>query len=479
MESFGPEGRALKEKKVVPRGEIQRGLPIFEGNMNWEQLLSAKRWGSEHKYIANSVDARSEFQRDYDRIIFSSPFRRLQNKTQVFPLPGSVFVHNRLTHSLEVASVGKSLGRIFYNQLKEQEPDLDTRLPLISEIGDIVAGACLAHDLGNPAFGHSGESAISHYFTDGPGQAFQKTVTEQQWNDLIKFEGNANALRILTHPLAGKGLGSFALTYSTIASIVKYPCASPAGHNKSNIHTKKYGFFQSEEESFQKIAVELGLHNVQESPLIYKRHPLVYLVEAADDICYNIIDLEDALRLKILSYDEVEKLLLPLCNDDRMPGTLSRIDDMDAKAGYLRARSINALVKQCSALFFKEQEAILNGTFNAALIDLIDEPYRSIMKDIAQISTKKIYNYSSVVQIEVAGYKVMEGLLEEFIPAYLQNNSHYHQKLVQLIPKQFYTENTDDYSKIQTVLDFVSGMTDLYAVELFRKIKGISFPSMS
>lgn len=447
--------------------------------MNWEKLLSAKRWGSEDKYNADPAEARSEFQRDYDRLIFSSPFRRLQNKTQVFPLPGSVFVHNRLTHSLEVASVGKSLGRIFYNKLKQDDPQIDEHLPLISEIGNIVSAACLAHDLGNPAFGHSGEAAISHYFTDGDGQKYKAQVNEAQWADLAHFEGNANAFRILTHPYAGKGYGSFALTYSTLASIAKYPCESKVGHDKSKIYTKKYGFFQSEQQGFQKIASELGLSTVSESPFIYKRHPLVYLVEAADDICYNIIDLEDAHRLKILSYHEVETLLLRLCNDPKMQSRLADIDDDDAKISLLRAKSISTLIGACSELFYNEKQQILAGDFNKSLIDGIAEPFRSAMKDIADVSFRRIYNYSSVVQIEVAGYKVMGGLLEEFVPAYLNNNSHYSRKLVDLIPKQFITTSDDPYSRIQTVLDFVSGMTDLYAVELFRKIKGISFPSIS
>ncbi|ETZ22254.1 deoxyguanosinetriphosphate triphosphohydrolase [Pedobacter sp. V48] len=447
--------------------------------MNWEKLLSSKRWGNEDRFNGNQKEARSEFQRDYDRIIFSSPFRRLQNKTQVFPLPGSVFVHNRLTHSLEVASVGRSLGTIFYNRIKDSDTNIDETCPLLCEIGNIVASACLAHDLGNPAFGHSGESAISHYFNSGDGKVYQEQVNEAQWEDLIHFEGNANALRILTHPFAGKGTGGFALTYSTLAAIAKYPCASVAGHNKKNIYTKKYGFFQSEQSGFEKIAAEMDLIKVQESPLIYKRHPLVYLVEAADDICYNIIDLEDAHRLKILSYKEVESLLLPLCNDAKMPSRLAEMEDDDAKITLMRAKSISTLIWQCSNVFYQEQESILNGDFNISLMDAIEAPFLSVMKEIEKISIKKIYNYSSVVQIEVAGYQVMGGLLEEFIPAYLQNESKYHKKLVELIPKQFLTEKNDVYSKIQSVLDFVSGMTDIYAVELFRKIKGISFPSMS
>lgn len=447
--------------------------------MNWEKLLSAKRWGNEDRFAGNQKEARSEFQRDYDRIIFSSPFRRLQNKTQVFPLPGSVFVHNRLTHSLEVASVGRSLGTIFYNRYKEKEPEVDENCPLLCEIGNIIASACLAHDLGNPAFGHSGEAAISHYFTTGAGKAYQDKVSKAEWEDLINFEGNANALRILTHPFAGKGTGGFALTYATLAAIAKYPCASLAGHNKANIYTKKYGFFQSEQSGFEKIAVEMDLLKVQDEPMVYKRHPLVYLVEAADDICYNIIDLEDAHRLKILSYSEIETLLMPLCNDPKLRERLATIEDDDAKITLMRAKSISTLIGLCSNVFYDQQEAILNGDFNQSLMDVIEEPYLSVMKEIERISYKKIYNYASVVQIEVAGYKVMGGLLEEFIPAYLENESKYHKKLVELIPKQFLTQETDTYTKIQTVLDFISGMTDIYAVELFRKIKGISFPSMS
>lgn len=450
--------------------------------MNWNQLLSARRWGSSavQNQDQDQETARSQFQRDYDRLIFSSPFRRLQNKTQVFPLPGSVFVHNRLTHTLEVASVGRSLGRIFYNQFKKDNPNLDTEIPLISEVGNIVASACLAHDLGNPAFGHSGEAAISRYFTDGDGKSYKDLVTEAQWRDLISFEGNANAIRILTHPFKGKGHGAFALTYSTLAAIGKYPCASIAGGVKGILHRKKYGFFQAEQETYRDIAEELGIEKESDSPLIYKRHPLTYLVEAADDICYNIIDLEDAHRLKILSFSEVRELLLPLCND---PGIDARFireqSDDDAKVSLMRAKAINTLIWECSNTFYRNQQQILDGNYNMSLTDDIPEQYRPAWKEIEKISIQKIYNSTSVIQKEVAGYKVMAGLLEEFVPALLHNNTHYYKKLVQLIPQQFHTENTDTYSRILSVLDFVSGMTDLYAVEMYSKIKGISFPSLN
>jgi dGTPase len=445
--------------------------------MNWNKLLSNKRFGQED-WTGDTDKARSDFQRDYDRLIFSSPFRRLQNKTQVFPLPGSVFVHNRLTHSLEVASVARSMGNLFLNRVEEFNPGLIKELPIINEVGNIVAAAALAHDLGNPAFGHSGEAAISRYFTDGDGKAYQKDMDDAQWHDLINFEGNANAIRILTHPLKGKGNDAYALTYSTLASIAKYPCASIAGKRKEFLHRKKYGFFQSEAETFQRIANELGLEKEESEHLIYKRHPLVYLVEAADDICYSIIDLEDAHRLKILSYDEVKNYLLPFANSKTIEDRLkNNYEDDDAKIGLLRAKAINTLTRICADIFYREQEALLSGTLNKSLTDLIPESYFSAWKEVEKISIERIYNFSSVIQKEVAGYKIMAGLLEEFVPALIHNNTHYYKKLVKLIPKQYHTDRTDIYSRTQSVLDFVSGMTDLYAVDLYRNIKGISFPS--
>lgn len=447
--------------------------------MNWKTLLSAKRWGYEHRDLGTQDQARSEFQRDYDRLIFSSPFRRLQNKTQVFPLPGSVFVHNRLTHSLEVASVGRSLGHLFYNEYKKRHPHVDLEVPFLQEVGNIVSSACLSHDLGNPAFGHSGEAAISSYFMDGDGQQYKALVTAEEWEDLTHFEGNANALRILTHPFAGKDPTGFALTYSTLASIVKYPCAAIDGHQKKVHHYKKYGYFMPEQSVFEKLAVELGMLKDPESTTGYKRHPLVYLVEAADDICYHIIDLEDAHRLRILSYSEVEQLLIPLCGDPNIVDRLQSLADLDSRVSLLRAKAINSLILACAQVFGDQQEAIMAGQFDRPLIEAVDPSLQSAMKHISKISVEKIYNASSVIQIEVAGYKVMAGLLEEFVPAYLKDKPRaYDKKLIALMPAQFYTEEEDTYARIRSVLDFVSGMTDLYAVELFRKIKGISFPSL-
>jgi dGTPase len=448
--------------------------------MQWDTLLSARRLHVDN--ISATEDqsyARSEFQRDYDRIIFSSPFRRLQNKTQVFPLPGSVFVHNRLTHSLEVASVGRSLGNIISNALiKKGEADGEK----VEGIGSIVSAACLAHDMGNPSFGHSGEKAISRYFKEGEGKQYENAMTVTQWGDLINFEGNANAFRILTHRFKGKGASGFALTYATLASIVKYPCESIAGSDKSKVHTKKYGYFDSEKGTFKAIAAQLGILKEKDSPMVYVRYPLVYLVEAADDICYNIIDLEDAHRLGILSHEKVKELLIAFFIDeekDKIEKNLAEIDDENDQIAYLRAKSIHQLVMACSKVFWKNRAAILAGTYNKSLTDDIPEPYLSALQAIQTISWKKIYNYPTVVEIEVAGYQIIGGLLEEFVPAAVHNNkSHYHEKLLALMPRQFYTDEETTYAKIQSVVDFISGMTDLYAIEMYRKIKGIAIPTI-
>lgn len=448
--------------------------------MNWDTLLSARRMHVPES--ANTDDqsfARDEFQRDFDRIIFSSPFRRLQNKTQVFPLPGSVFVHNRLTHSLEVASVGRSLGNILSNQLRENNEASGEK---VLGMGSIVSAACLAHDMGNPSFGHSGEKAISRYFKDGDGKEWEKEMTREQWSDLTNFEGNANAFRILTHRFKGKGASGFALTYSTLASIVKYPCESLVAGNKSKVHMKKYGYFDSEKNTYLSIARQLGIIQEQQNPMVFVRHPLVYLVEAADDICYNIIDLEDAHRLNILSHETVRDLMLALFEGKErkeIEHNLDGIDDENDRIAYLRGKSIHTLIMACSKVFWDNRESILNGTYNKSLSDGVGEPHLTALKKIEDISYKKIYNYQTVVEIEVAGYQIISGLLEEFVPAIVSNDkSHYHKKLLALMPAQFHTDEDNLYAKVQSVVDYISGMTDLYAIEMYRKIKGISIPTI-
>ncbi len=439
--------------------------------MNWDQLLSTKRTGQEDRKT-NIHHQRTQFQRDYDRLIFSSPFRRLQDKTQVFPLPGSIFVHNRLTHSLEVASVGRSLGHNI-SEFLMQEKKLDNIL--IREIGSIVATACLAHDMGNPPFGHSGEAALSHYFKRGEGQNLQSQykITPDEWNDLIEFEGNANAFRLLTHQFNGRRKGGFSLTYSAIASILKYPY--PSGMEKR----KKYGYFQSEKENFHRIVNELGL--IEKEKDVFCRHPLVYLVEAADDICYQIMDVEDAHKLKILDTQQTKDILIAFLHDDNDIETTNRIkqvskevSDINEQIAFMRASVIGKLVNQCTNIFIEHYDEIMSGDFKGSLTKYLAGNMGIAMKNCAELSFHKIYRHPSVVEIEISGFKILGSLLHEFSQAVLNPDDNYSQMLLPFIPEQFKAkENASAYEKLQSVLDYISGMTDIYALHLYRKINGM------
>ena len=443
--------------------------------MNWNNLISSKRLGSGPVVKKADLYNRTQFQRDYDRIIFSSPFRRMQNKTQVFPLPGSIFVHNRLTHSLEVASVGRSLGNI----LAEKLMDAGETNPLIPELGAVVSAACLAHDMGNPPFGHAGEEAISSYFTNGKGQNLQLVLKPQEWNDFVYFDGNANAFRLLSHQFNGRRVGGFALTYTTLASIVKYPYES-IGINKS-----KFGFFQSEKEIYLEIAKELGIKQLEEGPLKFVRHPLVFLVEAADDICYQVMDLEDAHKLKILSYEQTRDLFLNFYDPvgdkdllDKIDETFKVVTDPNERIAYLRAGVINRLVYECISVFETKQGEIFEGVFQKSLIGQIQGFSKIAMKEIQSLSINKIYKHRSVIEIEISGYQIIGTLLEAFIDAILSPEEGYSRRLISLIPDQYRGNHQTTYQKVQPVIDFVSGMTDLYALDLFQKIKGTNLPSI-
>ena len=443
--------------------------------MEWKQLISNKRFGQEHKH-AERHDDRSEFKRDYDRLIFSSAFRRLQNKTQVFPLPGSIFVHNRLTHSLEVASVGMSIGNDISRWVIQKQPDLkDT---LVEEIGTIVSAACLAHDLGNPPFGHSGEKAIQTFFSEGPGLKIKPMVSSEFWDDITHFEGNANAFRILTHRFKGRRQGGFVMTYSMLASIVKYPFASSLAGNHG-----KFGFFASEAESYKKIADELGISckSAPGDPLKYARHPLVYMVEAADDICYEIMDIEDSHKLKILSYAETEHLLLSFFDEDIQQKIRQRIideelTDENEKVVYMRASVIGKLENECVAAFLAHEEEILSGTFEGSLIDHISERQKKAYQECEKISYSKIYQSKPVLDIELSGYQIMATLMKVFIEAAVNPSRFYSKQLLRRVSSQYDIENENLEERIMAVLDYISGMTDIYALDIYQKINGISLP---
>lgn len=447
--------------------------------MNWSSLFSNKRFGASNE-SSQGHSFRNEYLKDYDRLIFSSPFRRLQNKTQVFPLPGHVFVHNRLTHSLEVASVGRSLGQMVGEELVQK---YSAESPEFIEfyryqLSTVVATACLAHDIGNPPFGHSGEEAIRTYFENINGELKEKfnfELSENQRFDFLKFEGNSNTFRLLTHDL----LGIHRMAYTTLASIVKYPCQASVGFNKKMglISTKKAGFFDIDIPKYQTVANALGIEPIDAAKNIYPRHPFVFLMEAADDICYRIIDLEDAFRLGILSKKEVFDLLLAIFDEkdlEKISSSLEKQSLDNQQLSYLRAMVINQLVHQCTAIFMQNESELLSGNLNQSLIDLLPEKQLKAIEEIDNVSVEKIYNHKSVIEIELAGYNVIGGLLEEFMTAIVSPKSKKSEKLLALIPAQFDILNNTFYEKTLAIVDYISGMTDLYAIDLFRKIKGIS-----
>jgi dGTPase len=440
--------------------------------MNWEQLLSVKRFGLEHYENAKEHE-RTEYQRDYDRLIFSSPFRRLQNKTQVFPLPGSVFVHNRLTHSLEVSSVGRSLGENVGRELRNRYQNSKAHF---EEIGSIVSAACLAHDLGNPPFGHSGEEAISTFFLEGKGNYLQAQVESEngRWSDFTCFEGNANAMRLLMHKFRGRREGGFVMTYSTLASIVKYPYSSELSGGKN-----KFGFFASEEKDYARIAESLGIIKLNESPVKFARYPLVYLVEAADDICYQIMDIEDAHKLNLVSTEKAKELLLGFFEGerrDRRLKNLSFVSDVNEQIAYLRASVIGLLVGECTKVFMENEDIILNGNFEGSLIKQLPKRVKDAYLTCSGFAFENIYRSKDVLDIELAGYRIIGFLLETFTNAILNPDHTYSKLLLDRIPEQYETDSPSLYNKIQSILDYISGMTDVYALDLYHKLTGIGLP---
>ncbi len=448
--------------------------------MNWATLLSDVRLGKEEMYenktaISSGVGRSSDFERDYDRLIFSPPFRRLQNNAQVFPLPGNVFVHNRLTHSLEVSCVGRSLGNSITRGLQERYGQ-NLFDPLA--IASIVSSACLAHDMGNPPFGHSGERAISSYFADGPGKQWELSVRREggRWEDFLHFEGNANTFRLLTHQFEGRRQGGFALTYTTLASVVKYPYSSVSGEKKG-----KFGFFATEQATFSKIAEHLGLICFDDKLVRYARHPLVFLVEAADDICYQIMDLEDACKLRLLNYQEVIQLMLNFFSEEEQSHILEiaeSIDDKNERIAYVRSKVINLMVEECSAAFLQNEGQILEGKFSNPLIEATSDRCATAYKKASQVAREHIYVTQDVVDVELAGHRIFEEIIDRMMYALLNPGNSYSKTFLKRVSSQYKTNAETLYGKIQCTLDFLSGMTDLYALDLYRKLTGMNLPAV-
>lgn len=440
--------------------------------MSWDSLICDLRLGME-QYHDPRRHTRSDFQRDYDRLIFSSPFRRLQNKTQVFPLPGSIFVHNRLTHSLEVSSVGRSLAHEVALRLAEKYPDPELHRKF-DDLRDIVAAACLCHDLGNPPFGHSGEKTISTYFSEGRGQELRPLLTDRQWSDFTSFEGNANSFRLLAHRFKGRRHGGMAMTYSTLASTVKYPFSSAHAGAKG-----KFGFFESEEDIFRQVANQLGMPEIE--PGRFVRHPLVYIMEAADDICYQVMDIEDAHKLKILPADLVTELLIAFNPEEsraHMREVMASLDDPNERIAYLRSAAVGAMVTGCADVFMRHEEEILAGKPIPALTSDMEPRLRDAYAACSRTAWNRIYCAPEVVDIELAGNRILTFLLDALVDAVMHPEKNYSRLLLSIVPNQYDTRAEDVYGRIQSVLDHISGMTDVYALDLYRRLNGHSLPAV-
>ena len=443
--------------------------------MNWEQLLSLKRFGDIQKRPrAKQDETRLGFEVDFDRIIFSEAFRSLQDKTQVIPVSETDFVHTRLTHSLEVSVVGRTLGRRVGKVLLERHPNLKELGYTFNDFGAIVAAASVMHDIGNPPFGHSGEKAIGEYFKTGKGIQYKEALSAEEYQDLIDFEGNANGLKILTENREGI-YGGLRLSYATLGAFIKYPKESLPKKPTNHIADKKYGCFQSEKEAFLDIVEDLGLLNKSTTAAIsYHRHPLTFLVEAADDICYTIIDFEDGINLGLIEEEFALEYLIKLVKNTIDIKKYHSLKFKKDRVSYLRALAINTLINEAVAIFLANEAAILKGTFSMSLLDKC--AYEAQINDILKISVSKIYKSQEVVEKEVAGYKIIADLLDIFVTAlnnhHLGTPTNYDSLLLNLLPKEFQVSSTSPYQRIMAVCSYVSRMSDGYAIRIHKKIQG-------
>lgn len=442
--------------------------------MNWEQLLSLKRFGDkENRNRLDQDETRLGFEVDYDRIIFSDSFRSLQDKTQVVPLSKTDFVHTRLTHSLEVSVVARSLGRIVGEQLLKKYPILVEKGYKMNDFGAIVASAALAHDIGNPPFGHSGEKAIGEYFKNGNGQKYKGELTKKQWQDLIDFEGNANGFKILTESKNGVN-GGLRLSYATLGSFIKYPKESLPKKPTNEIADKKFGVFQSELPFFNELAKELGLiESRNNDEIAYKRHPLAYLVEAADDICYTIIDFEDGINLGLIDEDFALEYLIKLVKDTINTEKYYNLINKKDRLSYLRALAIGTLINEASKIFLENETTILNGEYPFALLDRCK--YEAQINDIIKISVEKIYRSSQVIEKEIVGYSVIYKLLDVFLTAinnqFEGEESNYDKLILSLLPAMLNDKDELFYNRILTVCNFIASLSDGFALQLYHKVK--------
>jgi dGTPase len=440
--------------------------------MQWEQLLSLRKQGDKNKRLRiEENETRLGFEVDYDRVIFSSAFRSLQDKTQVIPLSKTSFVHTRLTHSLEVSVVGRSLGRIVGKEILKKHPQLQSVHGYqFNDFGAIVAAAALAHDIGNPPFGHSGEKAIGDYFLNGKGKRFKEQLTEKEYQDLVDFEGNANGFKILTESKNGVE-GGLRLTYATLGTFMKYPKQSLPKKPTSHVADKKFGVFQSDTDFFSEVVSELGL--LSRNNTGFARHPLTFLVEAADDICYTIIDFEDGINLGLIEEDIALEYLINLVRNNLKTEVYSRLNTPQDRLAYLRALAINTLIAEAATLFLENEAEILNGTFSEALLD--KSQYKAQIADIIKISVEKVYQSSEVMEKEIAGYNILSTLLDAFTTAFENHqngNARHYDKLLLRMFEGNISKNQSVYQYLMECCSYISRLTDGNALQIFQKIKG-------
>ncbi|HET9626551.1 MAG TPA: dNTP triphosphohydrolase [Kofleriaceae bacterium] len=444
--------------------------------MDWQLLLSKRRLSSTGALQdVPAQNRRGVFERDWDRILFSTAFRRMHDKTQVFPLPDNDVVHSRLTHSLEVASVGRSLGKRVGEVVSQRHPALAAHID-IHDFGDIVAAGCLTHDIGNPPFGHAGENAIASFFASELGRAATRELAPRERDDFEHFEGNAQGFRVVTR-LQLEGYGGLHLTSATLAAFSKYPRESGRGLRRPGmVSTKKHGFFQADAAAFEALAAETGLLAIAGEARMWARHPLAFLVEAADDICYSILDIEDGVRLRHVTADEAEQLLSAL-SIKISAAQLAACSDGIERVGYLRALAIGKLIEQCVEVFLAHEAAILAGTYGVSLADEIPDAPR--LKALRDLAFRNCYRAPEVLEIELAGYEALGGLLATFVPAASAPEGSLgdkDKKTLALLAGRGVKLAGSPYERVLRVTDYVSGMTDRHALATFRRLTGITIP---
>ena len=430
-------------------------------SMNWHRLLSTRRFG--HGNAPVPRPARSAFQKDWDRVVFSSAFRRLQDKTQVHSLPENDYVRTRLTHSLEVSSVGRSLGAAVGQVVRERGDDLGDASP--ADVGAVVAAAAVAHDIGNPPFGHFGEDTIRHWFRDA-GARHVADLSPTQRADLETFEGNAEGFRLVARLQNWRDDGGLRLTAATLGAMTKYPFgAAPA--------RAKFGFFAAEADLFRAVAEEVGLVPKNDG---WCRHPLAHLVEAADDICYRVVDLEDGFKLGRLGFEETEALLLKLL--PQTPSRYATVGDAPQKIAYLRAKAIGRLIDAAVTAFFDHEDAIMAGSFGGGLLE--KTRHAETLKAMEQLETQRLFHSRERLELEIGAGEVLTTLLASFVNAVedwaaagFRDDplSPRARALVHLLPAP--PRFAARYDRLLAVVDFIAGMTDTYAVTTFRRLKGL------